>query len=205
MKHIKNALLLGLAGDGLLPAPLSRRPRGSRCGGGGPGLPGCVRAFAPAARRRPLRGSQRGRDRRGRASGCRPWSGSSGSWRARSACRSRSTLVARGARRRVPGEHAGCGLLLLNSASAERPEALDLAAERRADLSCPRPAGSRPWTAGRLDSANAISAGARDRGLRARNCHVDLLVLPAGVDAEAGNAFLGRLGASAPSTAPRST
>ena len=82
--------------------------------------------------------------------------------------------------------------LLLNSASAERPEALDLAAAHHAAVVLSAAGeGSLPSTVqGRLDNAGAIFAAAAERGIPAADCHVDLLVLPVAVDADAGNAFL---------------
>jgi len=84
------------------------------------------------------------------------------------------------------------GALLLNSASAERPEALDVAAAHRAAVVLSAAGkGSLPSTVqGRLDNADAIFAAAAGRGIPAADCHVDLLVLPVAVDADAGNAFL---------------
>ena len=84
------------------------------------------------------------------------------------------------------------GALLLNSASAERPEALDVAAAHHtAVVLSAAGKGSLPSTVqGRLDNADAIFAAAAERGIPAAGCHVDLLVLPVAVDAEAGNAFL---------------
>jgi 5-methyltetrahydrofolate--homocysteine methyltransferase len=84
------------------------------------------------------------------------------------------------------------GALLLNSASAERPEALDVAAAHHAAVVLSAAGkGSLPSDVqGRLDNAGAIFAAAAGRGIPAGDCHVDLLVLPVAVDAEAGNAFL---------------
>jgi 5-methyltetrahydrofolate--homocysteine methyltransferase len=86
-----------------------------------------------------------------------------------------------------------CGPLLLNSASAERPEALDVAAAHGAAVVLSAAGkGSLPSTIeGRIDNANAIFGEALARGLAEASLHVDLLVLPVGVDAEAGNNFLG--------------
>lgn len=87
---------------------------------------------------------------------------------------------------------APSGALMLNSASAERPEALDLAAAHHAAVVLSAAgAGSLPATVeGKLENARLIFAAAQARGIPAADCHVDLLVLPVGVDAEAGNAFL---------------
>jgi cobalamin-dependent methionine synthase I len=85
------------------------------------------------------------------------------------------------------------GPLMLNSASAERPEALDLAAANGAAvvLSAAGIGGLPSTIAGRVENANAIYAQARERGIAPADCHVDLLVLPVGVDSESGNNFLG--------------
>jgi 5-methyltetrahydrofolate--homocysteine methyltransferase len=84
------------------------------------------------------------------------------------------------------------GPLLLNSASAERPEALDVAAAHRAVVVLSAAGkGSLPSTVkGRLDNADAIFATAAERGIPAADCHVDLLVLPVAVDGGSRNAFL---------------
>lgn len=86
-----------------------------------------------------------------------------------------------------------CGPLMLNSASAERPEALDLAAANGAAvvLSAAGVGGLPATIAGRVENGNAIYAAAMERGIKPADCHVDLLVLPVGVDAEAGNNFIG--------------
>ncbi len=85
------------------------------------------------------------------------------------------------------------GPLMLNSASAERPEALDLAAANGASvvLSAAGIGGLPSTVQGRMDNANAIYAQALERGIVPADCHVDMLVLPVGVDAESGNNFLG--------------
>jgi cobalamin-dependent methionine synthase I len=85
-----------------------------------------------------------------------------------------------------------CGPLLLNSASAERPDALDLAgAQHAAVVLSAAGKGALPSTAlERLDNANEIFAAAEARGIPAANCHVDLLVLPVAVDSESASSFL---------------
>jgi hypothetical protein len=87
---------------------------------------------------------------------------------------------------------APAGPLLLNSASAERPEALDLAVEHKAAVVLSAAGkGALPSTVqGRLENADAIYDAALERGVAPASCHVDLLVLPVAVDAEAGNNFL---------------
>lgn len=88
---------------------------------------------------------------------------------------------------------APCGPLLLNSASAERPEALDLAAEHGAAVVLSAAGkGALPGDiAGKVQNANEIYAAARERGIAPGDCHVDLLVLPVGVDSNNGANFLG--------------
>ena len=85
------------------------------------------------------------------------------------------------------------GALMLNSASAERPEALDLAAANGAAvvLSAAGIGGLPSTVAGRIENANAIFAAALERGIAPADCHIDLLVLPVGVDSESANTFLG--------------
>jgi hypothetical protein len=85
------------------------------------------------------------------------------------------------------------GPLMLNSASAERPEALDLAAANGAAvvLSAAGIGGLPSTVEGRVENGNAIYAQAQQRGIAPADCHVDLLVLPVGVDAESGTTYLG--------------
>lgn len=91
---------------------------------------------------------------------------------------------------------APCGPLMLNSASAERPEALDLVvAHHGAVVLSAAGVGGLPSTVeGRVSNGAAMYAAALERGIAAADCHVDLLVLPVGVDSEAGNTFLGAAG-----------
>jgi 5-methyltetrahydrofolate--homocysteine methyltransferase len=87
---------------------------------------------------------------------------------------------------------AGGAALLLNSASLERIDVLDAARAFGAaavlsasgDVSMPSTAEER------IDHALAIVAEARSRGIAPGMLHVDALVVPIGVDPEAGNAFL---------------
>jgi cobalamin-dependent methionine synthase I len=87
---------------------------------------------------------------------------------------------------------AASGPLLLNSASVERLEVLDVAAELRAAvvLSAVRGGGAAPGIDERLDWAETMLRAALDRGLSPADCHVDLLVLPAGLACDAGTTFL---------------
>ena len=88
---------------------------------------------------------------------------------------------------------APSGPPLLNSAAPQRLEVLDLAAELHAGvvLSAVRGGGAPPGIEERLDCAETMLEEALDRGLPAADCHVDLLVLPAGIDCGAGTTFLG--------------
>lgn len=87
---------------------------------------------------------------------------------------------------------APCGSLLLNSASAERPDALDLAAANKAAVVLSAAGkGSLPAdVAGKVRNGSEIYAAARERGIAPSDCHVDLLVLPVGVDSNNGSNFL---------------
>lgn len=84
------------------------------------------------------------------------------------------------------------GRLLLNSASLERPDVLDLAAAH----GCPVVIGaagedSLPTTAdARVTNTHRILTKASRLGIPLADCHLDPLVMPAGVDPEAGAAFL---------------
>jgi hypothetical protein len=94
------------------------------------------------------------------------------------------------------GLRASCarsGRLLLNSASLERPRVVDLAAELGASvvLSAVRRGGTAPGIGERLEGAETMLRAALARGLAPGACHVDLLVLPAGIECDAGSTFLG--------------
>jgi 5-methyltetrahydrofolate--homocysteine methyltransferase len=84
------------------------------------------------------------------------------------------------------------GPLLLNSASLERLDVLDLGAA----AGCPLVLGAAgestlPSSAAeRVANAERILAAATDRGVALADIHLDPLVMPAGVDPEAGVAFL---------------
>jgi hypothetical protein len=83
--------------------------------------------------------------------------------------------------------------LLLNSASVERPGVLDLAASAGCAVvvGASGRGGLPSGVEDRLANAEAIVALAEARGLAPAQLHVDPLVLPVGVDPEAGAAFLG--------------
>jgi 5-methyltetrahydrofolate--homocysteine methyltransferase len=84
------------------------------------------------------------------------------------------------------------GRVLLNSASEERLEVLELAVELRAAvvLSAVKDGRVAPGVPERLRCAEAVLEAALARGLSPADCHVDLLVLPAGVDPRGGSTFL---------------
>jgi 5-methyltetrahydrofolate--homocysteine methyltransferase len=83
------------------------------------------------------------------------------------------------------------GAPMLNSASTERPEVLELVRERGTPvvLSCTgasMPSGAQD----RIERAEQIIAAALERGLPAASLYVDPLVIPIGVDPLAGQAYL---------------
>jgi 5-methyltetrahydrofolate--homocysteine methyltransferase len=192
VKHIRNALLLGLAGDGAIPEKLTGRVSPEAAAAGRDYL-------IAAAMRQQKAGAQFidvNVDEMSPDEGIRVLAME---WLVRllepalavPVSLDSSSMAVLEAGFRVSTRP--CGPLLLNSASAERPEALDMAvAHGAAVVLSAAGKGALPSTiAGRLDNANAIYADALARGIAAADCHVDLLVLPVGVDAEAGNNFLG--------------
>jgi 5-methyltetrahydrofolate--homocysteine methyltransferase len=86
---------------------------------------------------------------------------------------------------------AGCTPPLLNSASLERLDVLDLGAREGMPLvlSCSGDVAMPTDAQERIDRADDIIGAATARGLRAPDLHVDPLVVPIGVDPEAGPAF----------------
>jgi 5-methyltetrahydrofolate--homocysteine methyltransferase len=86
---------------------------------------------------------------------------------------------------------AGGAVPMLNSASTERPDVLELVRERGTPvvLSCTgasMPSGAQD----RIERAEEIIAAAFERGLPAASLYVDPLVIPIGVDPMAGQAYL---------------
>jgi 5-methyltetrahydrofolate--homocysteine methyltransferase len=84
------------------------------------------------------------------------------------------------------------GRLLLNSASVERPDVLDMAASAKCAVIASA-AGERGLPSGvedRLANAQRIVELALGRGVALEAMHVDPLVLPVGVEPEAGAQFL---------------
>jgi 5-methyltetrahydrofolate--homocysteine methyltransferase len=86
---------------------------------------------------------------------------------------------------------AGGGAPLINSASAERPDVLDLAMEHGSPVVLSSTGDSMPTgTEERMVRAVEIIEMAVARGLPLSRLHVDPLIIPIGVDAEAGVAYL---------------
>jgi 5-methyltetrahydrofolate--homocysteine methyltransferase len=86
---------------------------------------------------------------------------------------------------------AGGAPPLLNSASLERPEVLQMAAARGAPVVLSCTGDSMPsGTQDRIERAAEIIAMAEGAGLAMESLYVDPLVIPIGVDPEAGMAYL---------------
>jgi 5-methyltetrahydrofolate--homocysteine methyltransferase len=80
---------------------------------------------------------------------------------------------------------------LLNSAAADRMDVLEMAAVRHLPVVLSSTGASMPsGTDERMARANEIIGLATDRGLPLADLHVDPLVVPIGVDSEAGGAYL---------------
>jgi 5-methyltetrahydrofolate--homocysteine methyltransferase len=191
VKHIRNALLLGLGGDGLLPP--------SRTGPVTPEAAQAARDYLVAAAVRQERAGAHFIDVNvdeidaDEAVRLRTMEWLVGLLEPAltvplSLDSSSVSVLEAGFRASV----APSGPLLLNAASAERPEALDLAADHGASvvLSAAGTGALPSSVEARIANANQIYAAARERGILAAACHVDLLVLPVGVDAESGSSFL---------------
>ncbi len=84
------------------------------------------------------------------------------------------------------------GPLLINSASAERLDALEIAAGAGSPVVLSAAGvGMLPSdAAGRISNAQAIVAAAQDLAIPLSDMHVDPLVIPVGVDTNAGTGFL---------------
>ena len=192
VKHIKNALLLGLAGDGLIPV--------ARTGPVAPEAAANARLYLEAAAVRQERAGASYIDVNVDDIDEDPSVRSLAiAWLVRllepelgvplSLDSSSPEVLESGLR----ASRGASGRALLNSASVERLEVLDLAAELGAAviLSAVRGGGAAPGIEERLDCGETLLQAALDRGLPASDCHVDLLVLPAGIDCYAGTTFLG--------------
>lgn len=81
---------------------------------------------------------------------------------------------------------------LLNSATLERPDVLDLAAAERCEVVLSAAAGTDlPGTAdAKVEAGSRVLEAALARGIAPGACHVDVLVLPVAVDPNSGSAFL---------------
>ncbi len=80
---------------------------------------------------------------------------------------------------------------LINSASLERPDVLEMAVERGSPVVLSSTGAVMPnGTAERMERAIQIIEMALERGLPLSALHVDPLIIPIGVDAEAGTAYL---------------
>jgi 5-methyltetrahydrofolate--homocysteine methyltransferase len=191
VKHIKNALLLGLAGDGLIPP--------GRVGSTAIGSAQAARDYLVAAAVRQQRAGARyidvNVDEIDEDLGIRQLAVA---WLVGvlepelevplSLDSSSAAVLEAGLRASL----STSGPVLLNSASEERLEVLDLAVELRAAvvLSAVKDGRVAPSIPERLRCAEAVLDAALARGLSPADCHVDLLVLPAGVDPRGGSTFL---------------
>lgn len=191
VKHIKNALLLGLAGDGLI--------RSDRVGLVREGAADDARAYLVVSAVRQQRAGADfvdvNVDDVDEDLGIRC---TAMAWLVRlletalevplSIDSASPEVLAAGLR----ASGAPCGPLLLNSASIERPEVLDLAAglDARVVLSAVRRGGAAPGVRDRLECADVLLLAALERGLAPSDCYVDMLVLPAGLDVHGGAAYL---------------
>jgi 5-methyltetrahydrofolate corrinoid/iron sulfur protein methyltransferase len=86
---------------------------------------------------------------------------------------------------------AGGATPMINSASTERPEVLELVKERGTPVVLSCTGASMPsGTQDRIERAEEIIGMATDLGLPLDSLHVDPLVIPIGVDPMAGGAFM---------------
>ena len=86
---------------------------------------------------------------------------------------------------------AGGATPMVNSASTERPEVLELVADRGTPVVLSCTGASMPsGTQDRIERAEEIVGLATDLGLPLDSLHVDPLVIPIGVDPMAGGAFM---------------
>lgn len=86
---------------------------------------------------------------------------------------------------------SGGAAALINSASVERPEVLDMAAARGCPVVLSCTGKAMPGSAQeRVERAVEIVDMARSRNLSLDRLHVDPLIIPIGVDPDAGNAYL---------------
>jgi 5-methyltetrahydrofolate--homocysteine methyltransferase len=191
VKHIRNALILGLGGAGVGPASLT-----------GPVSPAAAQAgrdyLVAAARRQEAAGADFLDVNVDEVAGDENVRVAAMDWLVRLlepvttvplSLDSSSTAVLRAGLRASTQPH---GALMVNSASLERLDVLELAADHGSSLVLGASGlGGLPKTAEeRLDNARRILEAASAEGFEPGRLHVDLLVLPAAVDPEAGVGYL---------------
>lgn len=191
VKHIRNALLLGLGGDFAAPAALT-----------GPVSPEAARDgrdyLVAAARRQEATGADYLDVNVDEVAGDEAVRVEAMAWLVRLlepvtsvplSLDSSSTAVLEAGLRASARPH---GALLVNSASLERLDVLELAADHGSSVVLGAAGeGGLPQTAAeRLENARRILAAAAASGIAPGRLHVDLLVLPIGVDPEAGTGYL---------------
>jgi 5-methyltetrahydrofolate--homocysteine methyltransferase len=191
VKHIRNALLLGLGGDRAAPVAITG-PVSPEDGQEG------RRYLVAAARRQEAAGADYLDVNVDEIAGDEAIRVEAIAWLVRLlepvtnvplALDSSSTAVLEAGLRASTRPH---GALLVNSASLERLDVLELAVDHRSSLVLGAAGeSSLPQTADeRLANARRIVAAASAAGLPPDRLHVDLLVLPVGVDPNAGLEYL---------------
>jgi cobalamin-dependent methionine synthase I len=191
VKHIRNALLLGLAEDGVVPEAVT-----------GPAEPDAAHDgrdyLIAAARRQEAAGANYLDVNVDEIAGDEAVRVAAMEWLVRLlepatsvplSLDSSSSAVLEAGLRASPRPH---GQLLVNSASLERLDVLRLAVDHGSPLVLGAAGeGGLPSTADeRLSNARRILAAAFAMGLSPERLHVDLLVVPVGVDPEAGSGYL---------------
>lgn len=191
VKHIRNALLLGLAGDGIAPASLAGRVDAVGAALGREYL-------LVAARRQQDAGADYLDVNVDELADDEPLQAAAMAWLVRLLEPSLSIPLALDSSSTRILE-AGCGAsnrssgpVLINSASAERLDVLDLAAAAGAPVVLSASGADRlpADAASRVANARDIIERAMARGIPAQRMHADLLVVPVGVAPQAGAAFL---------------
>jgi 5-methyltetrahydrofolate corrinoid/iron sulfur protein methyltransferase len=191
VKHIRNAMLLGIAGDDLAPKAIT-----------GPVSPDAARDgrdyLVAAARRQEAAGADYLDVNVDEVAGDEGVQVAAMAWLVHLlepvtsvplSLDSSSIAVLRAGLRASGRPH---GALLVNSASLERVDVIDLAAEHGSSLIIGAAGvGGLPETADeRVENARQILAAASARGIAPDRLHVDLLVLPVGVAPDAGLGYL---------------
>jgi hypothetical protein len=191
VKHIRNAVLLGLGGEALVPAEITGPVTAD-------GAAAARNYLVAAARRQELAGAHYIDVNIDEMAGDEGIRVAAIEWLVRLlepalgiplSLDSSSVVVLEAGLRASSSPH---GPLMLNSASAERPEVLDLAAATGSPVVLSASGrGSLPSdTAGRVANAVEIVAEAARLGIPPAAMYVDLLVIPVGVDPDAGTAYL---------------